>query len=87
MTEHNTTPPIMINVVNTATATATAGGTALNHPSLFMRVLWFVLIGWAAGMVWAGAMAVFAITILGFPFAVAMAKYLTTALWLGKVNW
>ena len=93
MTEHSPnssdgTPSIAINIANTATATANAsGGAALSHPSLFMRILWFCVIGWYAGAIWLGVMALFAITIIGFPFAVAQGRYLTTALWLGKVNW
>ena len=79
-------PSINVNVVNSATATATAGGMA-NHPSLPMRVLWFLIIGWAAGTAWLLAAGLIAITIIGIPFALAMLRYVGTAYWLGKVNW
>lgn len=83
----NSQPSISVNVVNTATATASAGAAVMKRPSLFMRILWFCVIGWYAGAVWLTVMGLACITVIGFPFAVAMAKYLTTALWLGKVNW
>ena len=78
-------PNINVNVVNTATATAHS--TTLHHPSLPMRILWFCVLGWAAGLAWLFVAGLIALTIIGIPFALAMLKYLTTALWLGKVNW
>ncbi len=78
-------PNINVNVVNTATATA--GATALNHPSLPMRILWFCLIGWAAGTAWLIMAGLIALTVIGIPFSVAMLRYVSTAYWLGKVNW
>jgi uncharacterized membrane protein YccF (DUF307 family) len=80
-------PNISVNVVNTATATATAGATALNHPSLPMRILWFCVIGWLAGSAWLIVAGLIACTIIGIPFSIAMLRYVSTAYWLGKVNW
>ncbi len=77
-------PSISVNVVNTATAIA--GATALNHPSLPMRILWFVVIGWAAGTAWLIVAGLIAITVIGIPFSIAMLRYVSTAYWLGKVQ-
>lgn len=78
-------PNINVNVVNTATAIAGAG--TLNHPSLLMRILWFCVIGWAAGTAWLLTAGLIALTVIGIPFALAMLRYVSTAYWLGKVNW
>jgi len=86
MTESNDTKSITINVSNVNTANATAiAGVSMQVPSLLMRVLWFVLIGWYAGLVWISCAFLIGITIIGLPFAIAMLKYTTTAFWLGKV--
>ena len=79
-------PNINVNVVNTATATATVGDGALNHPSLPMRILWFVVIGWAAGTAWLLAAGLIACSVIGIPFSLAMLRYVSTAYWLGKVQ-
>ena len=78
-------PNISVNVVNSATATA--GASALNHPSLPMRILWFVVIGWAAGSAWLLAAGLIALSVIGIPFSLAMLRYVSTAYYLGKVNW
>lgn len=50
----------------------------LDQPSLIIRAVWFVFIGWWASGIWTGVAYVFTISIIGLPVAIWM---------YGKLPW
>ena len=42
------------------------------QPSLLVRAIWFVFVGWWLSFIWANAAALLAITIVGLPIAIWM---------------
>ncbi|GAB3033054.1 YccF domain-containing protein [Natronobiforma cellulositropha] len=44
--------------------------------SLFVRAIWFVLVGWWLSFLWANLAALFAVTIIGLPVTIWMAHRL-----------